>query len=100
MNYACPKKSFCEAACLGREVLVVKNYQIQPAKTTQEGRIYMVLNEALEDNNPIFQKASNLASLFCTGHRPVLRTTPCRFLVCSCSCFITAPIVKIQQAQI
>lgn len=65
MNYACPKKSFCEAACLGREeVLVVKNGQIQPAKTTQEGRIHMVLNEALEDNNQIFQKLSNLVSFY------------------------------------
>lgn len=62
MNFACPKKSICEAACLGREVLVVENYQIQPAKTTQEGRIHVVLNEALEDNKQIFQKLSNLAS--------------------------------------
>lgn len=41
MNYAGPKKSFYEAACLGREALVVENYQIQPAKTTQEGRIHI-----------------------------------------------------------
>lgn len=63
MNYACPKKS-CEAACLGRETLVVKNYQMQPAKTIQEGRIHIILNEALEDNNQIFQKLSNLVSFY------------------------------------